>query len=264
MWRWLVAFTVAEIVIPFPMIAVGEERLPSSLAAIMVASVPLIVALLAIRFDPSERPTPIRALGLAIGFGGVIALVGLDVAGHGGELLGVGAVMLAAVGYAIGPMLLKHRLAGLDPRATMGASLALASLILAPWAALDTPRATPSAGAIGAVVVLGLLCTARLRRLRDPDRRGRAQPRHRDHLRQPGGRGHARRAAARRAPRRRRGGGAAADPRRRLALDRRPPPAGDRPSARAGRRPKQTETSSALDELAPLTIAVGSPDHCIT
>ncbi len=160
MWRWLLAFTVAEIVIPFPMIAVGEERIPSSLAAIMVASVPLIVALLAIRFDPSERPTPIRALGLAIGFGGVIALVGLDVAGHRGALLGVGAVMLAAVGYAIGPMLLKHRLAGLDPRATMGASLALASLILAPWAALDTPRATPSAGAIGAVVVLGLLCTA--------------------------------------------------------------------------------------------------------
>ncbi len=57
-------------------------------------------------------------------------------------------------------MLLKHRLAGLDPRAAMGASLGIASLILLPWAALDLPRATPSAGGIGAVVVLGLLCTA--------------------------------------------------------------------------------------------------------
>jgi drug/metabolite transporter (DMT)-like permease len=159
-WRWLLAFAVAEIAIPFPMLAIGEERVPSSLAAIMVAAVPLIGAILALRFDHSERPTPIRALGLAIGFGGVIALVGLDVAGHRGELLGIGAIMITATGYAIGPMLIKHRLAGLDPRATMGASLALASLLLAPWAALDTPSRTPSAGAIGAVVVLGLLCTA--------------------------------------------------------------------------------------------------------
>jgi drug/metabolite transporter (DMT)-like permease len=159
-WRWLCAYAVAEVAIPFPMIAVGEEHVTSSLAAIVIASVPLIGALLAIRFDHSERPTPVRALGLMVGFGGVIALVGLDVAGHSGELLGTGAVLLGAIGYAIGPMLIKHRLAALDPRATMGASLAIASLLLAPTIALDPPRTVPGAGAIGAVVVLGVVCTA--------------------------------------------------------------------------------------------------------
>ena len=159
-WRWLLAFAVAEIVIPFPMLAIGEERVPSSLAAIMVATVPLIGAVLAMRYDHSERPTPTRALGLAIGFAGVIALVGLDVAGHRGELLGIGAIMLTATGYAIGPMLIKHRFAGVDPRAAMGASLAIAAALLTPWAALDLPQRPPSAGAIGAVAVLGLLCTA--------------------------------------------------------------------------------------------------------
>jgi drug/metabolite transporter (DMT)-like permease len=159
-WRWLVAFAVAEIAIPFPMLAIGEERVPSSLAAIMVATVPLIGALLAMRFDHSERPTPVRALGLLIGFCGVIALVGIDVAGHRGELLGIGAIMLTATGYAIGPMVVKHRLAGLDPRASMGSGLAVASLLLLPVAALDVPRHVPTAGAIGSVIVLGLLCTA--------------------------------------------------------------------------------------------------------
>src|ERR1700756_1455355 len=125
-WRWLLAFAVAEIAIPFPMLAIGEQRVPSSLAAIMVATVPLIGALLAMRFDHSERPTPVRAFGLLLGFCGVIALVGLDVAGHRGELLGIGAIMLTATGYAIGPMLIKLRLSGLDPRAAMGASLAMA------------------------------------------------------------------------------------------------------------------------------------------
>ncbi len=87
-WRWIVAYAVAEISIPFPLIAAGEVHVASSLAAIIIASVPLIVTVLSLRFDPSERPTPIRAAGLVIGFTGVIALVGIDLAGSGPELLG--------------------------------------------------------------------------------------------------------------------------------------------------------------------------------
>jgi uncharacterized membrane protein len=112
------------------------------------------------RFDQTEKPTPVRALGLVLGFGGVVALVGLDVAGRGQELLGTGAVLVVAVGYAIGPMLIKHRLAELDPRASMGASVAIAAVLLAPIAAIDPPRSVPGIGAISAVVVLGLVCTA--------------------------------------------------------------------------------------------------------
>jgi drug/metabolite transporter (DMT)-like permease len=159
-FKVLFAYAVVEICIPFPLIAAGETRVSSSLAAILISSVPLIVAVLALRFDPSERPTPVRAVGLLVGFGGVVALVGLDVAGRGGQLVGAGAILLSAVGYAIGPMLIKLRMGGLDPRATMGGSLAIASVLLAPVAALNPPHAVPSAGAIVCVIVLGLVCTA--------------------------------------------------------------------------------------------------------
>jgi drug/metabolite transporter (DMT)-like permease len=156
----LLAYAVVEVCIPFPLIAFGETRVSSSLAAILISSVPLIGAVLALRYDPSERPTPVRAVGLLIGFGGVVALVGLDIAGRGGALLGAGAILVSTVGYAIGPMLIKLRLGGLDPRATIGGSLAIASVLLGPVAALDPPRAVPSAGAIACVIVLGLVCTA--------------------------------------------------------------------------------------------------------
>jgi drug/metabolite transporter (DMT)-like permease len=159
-WRWLLAYAVAEVAIPFPMISAGEQRVSSSLTAILIASVPLIGALLAFRFDHSEKPTPMRTVGLIVGFGGVVALVGLDVAGHGQELLAAAEVLLGAFGYAIGPMLIKNRLRGLDARALNGASLAMASVLLIPFVALDPPRRLPSAGAISAAVVLGLLCTA--------------------------------------------------------------------------------------------------------
>jgi drug/metabolite transporter (DMT)-like permease len=159
-WRWLAMYTVFEIVIPFPLIPAGEQRIASSLAAIIIATVPLIVALLALRFDPAERATGRRLVGLLVGLGGVVALVGIDVAGHGGELLGAAAVGVAAFGYAVGPMVLKRHMADLDPRATMGAALALASLLLAPAAAAAPPSATPSGDALLSIGVLGLFCTA--------------------------------------------------------------------------------------------------------
>jgi drug/metabolite transporter (DMT)-like permease len=156
----LLAYTVAEIVIPFPLIAGGETRIASSLTAILIAAVPLFIALLALRFDHAERAEGRRLVGLIIGLAGVVALVGLDISGDPKELVGAAMVLVAAFGYAVGPMVLKRTLADLDPRATMGASLLIASIALAPAAAVRPPSEMPSSTAIVAIVVLGLFCTA--------------------------------------------------------------------------------------------------------
>ena len=158
-WRWMAVLAVVEIVFPFPLIAAGEQRVTSSLAAIVIACVPLIVALIALRFDPAERASGRRLAGLFVGLAGVVALVGIDVAGDGRELVGVGFLIIAAVGYAVGPMVIKAKLGGLDPRASMGGSLAIAAVALTPFA-LASPGRTPSTEALVAIVVLGLVCTA--------------------------------------------------------------------------------------------------------
>jgi drug/metabolite transporter (DMT)-like permease len=159
-WPWLVAFAFAEIAVPFPMIAVGEKHVASATAAILIATVPLIIALLNLRFDPTERVTGRRLGGLLVGLAGVAALVGIDISGGSGELLGVGAVLIAACGYASGPLVLRRHLGDLDPTAMMGACLAIAAAIITPFAAIQAPEAAPDAGAVASVVVLGLLCTA--------------------------------------------------------------------------------------------------------
>ena len=157
---WLLAFAVAEIAVPFPLIAAGEKHVASSTAAILIATTPLLIALLSLRFEPSERVTGPRLLGLLVGLAGVAFLVGVDVSGDGGELLGVGAVLISACGYATGPLILKRKLADLDPTAMMGACLVIAAVLLTPLAAIAVPGTAPSAGAFASVVVLGLLCTA--------------------------------------------------------------------------------------------------------
>jgi len=158
--KWLAAYALVEISIPFPLIAAGEQHVDSSLAAIIIASVPLLVALLALRFDHAERATGSRLVGLFVGFTGVVVLVGVDVAGNRDELLGAAFVLLASVGYAAGPMILRRHLSDLDQRAVMAVSLAIAAVLLTPITVAAPPTEVPSGDAILAVVVLGLLCTA--------------------------------------------------------------------------------------------------------
>jgi drug/metabolite transporter (DMT)-like permease len=159
-WRWILAYTFFEIAIPFPLIAWGEQRISSSLTAILIASLPLVVALVAIRMDPAERARGQRLVGLLVGFAGVVALLGFDVAGEPRELAGAVAVLVATVGYAAGPMIIKHRLRELPPLGPVCASLGVASLLLAPLAALGAPDEVPGTDAIVAIVVLGIACTS--------------------------------------------------------------------------------------------------------
>jgi drug/metabolite transporter (DMT)-like permease len=158
--RWLVAFAVAEVCIPFPLISYGEVHVSSSLTAILIASLPLLVAVLTLFIEPEERVTPPRLAGLLAGLAGVVVLMGIDVAGNSDELLGAGCILLATCGYAVGPMIIRTRLAAADPRGVSAVALALATLFLAPAAVLDPPHEVPDAGALAAIAVLGLICSA--------------------------------------------------------------------------------------------------------
>jgi drug/metabolite transporter (DMT)-like permease len=158
--RWLVAFAAVEIAIPFPLIGFGEQRISSSLAAILIAALPLVVAFLALRFDRAERPTRTRLVGMLVGLAGVVALVGIDIGGRGAELLGAAAVLGATLGYACGPLIVKRHLAGADPLGPVTAAMAIASIMLLPFGIGDFPTETPATDTLAAIVVLGLVCSA--------------------------------------------------------------------------------------------------------
>ena len=159
-WPAVAAYAACEVAVPFLLIAEGEQHISSSLAAILIASMPLMVALLSVRFSPDDRPTGPRLVGLGIGFGGVVALLGVDVAGRPGELLGAGLVLVATLGYAAATIIVNRRLADLDPLGPITASLGLASVALLPAALARPPDGLPSPGALGSLAVLGVVCTA--------------------------------------------------------------------------------------------------------
>ncbi len=155
----VVGFALIEFAGTFLLIAAGETRIASSLTGILVASVPLVVALLTLA-DPARRATGLRLVGLVGGMAGVALLLGVDLPGGQAALIGAGMVLLASVGYAIGALLLERRLARRHPEGLISLAMLIASVALLPAALVEAPGSPPSAGAALALVVLGLGPTA--------------------------------------------------------------------------------------------------------
>jgi drug/metabolite transporter (DMT)-like permease len=156
---WLFAVAATQVAAPFVLIAVGEQDISSSLAGILVASAPLFTALLAIRVDAEERAEGARLVGVVLGVLGVGLLLGVDLSGSGDELIGGLAVLLAGLGYAVGGLLAKHRLADRPPIGVAAWVLTAAAVLLLPAAAIGFPTAAPALGPVAAVAVLGIVGT---------------------------------------------------------------------------------------------------------
>jgi len=156
----LFAFAVVEFVVPFSMIALGERWVSSSVTGILIATVPLSVVLLARFFGIREHLGSWRLTGLAVGFIGVVALLGLGTISGILGWAGVACMLLASVGYAMGPLIIQRHLKGLDAFGPLAASLLIATVVLLVPAVVTSPKQMPTALALTAVVVLGIVCTA--------------------------------------------------------------------------------------------------------
>jgi drug/metabolite transporter (DMT)-like permease len=151
--------------VPFTLIAWGQIRVDVGLAGILMGVMPLMTLLLAHFFVPGERMTPRMAGGFAVGFIGLVALLGpealLELGGEASDLLSQVAIASAAICYAISTIIAR-RLATLNPLVSATTVMWVTSAIMVPAALwVDRPwNLAPSAESIASVVWLGLFATA--------------------------------------------------------------------------------------------------------
>ena len=152
--------------LPFGLIAwaQGGGGLPSGIASILNATTPLWAVLVAHGLG-AERSTTPRLAGAALGFAGVVAMVGADVsAGFAGQGMASGAVLLATLAYALAGVFGRRFAAlGVPPLvAAAGQTTASALLLLplVPWLEPLGALPAPSPAAVAALAGLGLFSTA--------------------------------------------------------------------------------------------------------
>jgi drug/metabolite transporter (DMT)-like permease len=155
-WRWLLVFTAIEIALPWVLLSSAERHVSSSLAALIIAGVPLIGA--AIVWASGERPGRSSLVGLLVGLAGVGAIVGTEIGGASTTaFVELGAV---AVCYAVGPIILARFLQGVPALAVVAVSLGITAVAYAPIAAFNLPDRMLSGRVIASVLGLAFLCTA--------------------------------------------------------------------------------------------------------
>jgi drug/metabolite transporter (DMT)-like permease len=116
-WLALVVLGVINTALPFGLISWGEQFIDSAVASILNGTVPLFTLVIAHLFLRDDRITVPRVLGLATGFLGVVVVMGRDLGPERlhGSLIGQGAVLAAALSYAIGSVFARRQLQHVDP-----------------------------------------------------------------------------------------------------------------------------------------------------
>lgn len=128
LWGHLAVVALVYNAVPFVLFAYGETKVSSVLAGLYNGATPLLVLLVSLAVLPEERPTRERVLGLAVGFCGVVVVLGPWRGLAGGELLGHLACLGAAACYGLAFPYTRRHLAG---RAESGVSLTAAQLLCA-------------------------------------------------------------------------------------------------------------------------------------
>jgi drug/metabolite transporter (DMT)-like permease len=123
----------------------AEQFVTSSLAALLVATVPLWMVLIDAFRPTSHRPSLIAVAGILIGFSGVILLIGSAAGGaNTTSLLGAAALVLASLSWTMGSLYGKNAklpasqllATGMEMLAG-GAALMLVAIVLGEWSSFE-------------------------------------------------------------------------------------------------------------------------------
>ncbi len=139
-WFAFVALGLGNNIWPFVLLTWGQQHIASSLAGILVASLPIWVGILAYAWI-GERLTRDRMLGVLIGFAGVFLLIGGDLRDvTGSSALGQLAIIGGTMGYAFGTVFARRYLREGDAAVFAAGQTLVGALVMVPVAlAWDRP-----------------------------------------------------------------------------------------------------------------------------
>lgn len=160
-WLMLLAMGLTGSVLPLSLIAWGQERIDSGLAAILIGTVPLVTVVLAHFATLDDRLSWPKVAGVILGLGGLVVLIGpAALAGLGDGLWRQLAVFAGACSFAV-TILLARAVRQVSPAVSSAAVLFFAALMASVLGlAFEQPwRLAPSTTSLLAMLGLGILST---------------------------------------------------------------------------------------------------------
>jgi drug/metabolite transporter (DMT)-like permease len=159
--RHYAVVTIAGNIVPFTLLAWGEQHITSALTAVLNASTPLFTALFA-AIGLAERLRPVQIAGLALGVVGVAVAAGVGASDlEGSSTAGALAAIFAGAGYGVAFVYMRRHLVSYPPIVAATGQLATGALLLFPVAAATSVAGgvslTPTR--VASILLLGVLGT---------------------------------------------------------------------------------------------------------
>jgi drug/metabolite transporter (DMT)-like permease len=150
---------IINITIPFLLITWAEQSVESSLAAILTSPVPLFAIILSAIFLADEPMRVNGAVGLVVGFIGVVIITSRGLTGAGSSVSGEVALLGASVSYACGAVYARRNVRSLPAMVPAVFQVTFAAIITGVMALLfEQPwTARPDGEAIFSILWLGIL-----------------------------------------------------------------------------------------------------------
>lgn len=163
-WRGVLLFAALEMVGPWYLITEAERTTASSLAGLMMTTIPFIAAFITGTFlgDRAARH-PVTIAGLIIGFLGVFSLVGIDALSGAIDIVPVSMLAISAICYAIAPIVAGRTMPNVSGLSLSAVALAMVSIIYAPFALFSLPADIAQGPEISgwlSIIVLGAVSSA--------------------------------------------------------------------------------------------------------
>jgi drug/metabolite transporter (DMT)-like permease len=163
-WRGVLLFATLEMVGPWYLITEAERTTASSLAGLMMTTIPFIAAFITGTFlgDRAARH-PATVAGLVIGFLGVFSLVGIDALSGAIDIVPVSMLAVSAICYASAPIVAGRAMPNVSGLSLSAVALAMVSIIYAPFAMFSLPADIakgPDLSGWISIVVLGAVSSA--------------------------------------------------------------------------------------------------------
>jgi drug/metabolite transporter (DMT)-like permease len=149
-------------VIPYTLIAFGQQSVDSALAGILNSTTPLFVCLISFVWTRHEPLTVARLFGVTLGLGGVVMIAGATaLVGLGREMAGQLAIILATLSSAASAIH-GRRFAAVAPEIAAAGTLTSAAVVLVPLSFfMETPlNFAPSAASLAALLANAVVATA--------------------------------------------------------------------------------------------------------
>lgn len=163
-WGAFLGMGLLNNIVPFALIVWGQTQIASGLASILNAATPIFAVVVAGILLPDERVTPLKLVGVGIGFVGVVVMIGLPALSGGGSFIAQLAIIAAALSYAFaGVYGRRFKAMEINPIITAAGQVTASTIVLTPVALMvDGPLdvVAMSGDTWAAIAGLAVLSTA--------------------------------------------------------------------------------------------------------